>query len=175
MLARKNYEAVLLPRAVLDLANSSYIGSVIYPALFFAIIYATSYQFRHPAPTIGCLAILTALSIARMALSYNVAQITPIAWVRWFSVLTILIAGIWSGFWAFVLYIDGLNNTTLLAIVAMTGITSAGVGILSPLLKLSYAFLFATMLPMIFVLIQQPDGVPIIAITANALKSNRDA
>ena len=31
------------------------------------------------------------------------------------------------------------------------------------------------MLPMILVLIQQPDGVPIIAITANALKSDRDA
>jgi hypothetical protein len=98
---------------------------------------------------------LATLSIARIALSYNVAQTTPIAWVRWFSVLTILIASVWSGFWGFVLYLDGLNNTTLLAIVAVTGITSAGIGILSPLLKLSYAFLFAMMLPMIFVLIQR--------------------
>ncbi len=159
ILVRKNYQTVLLPRAVHDLANSSYAGSVIYPALFFAIIYTTAYQYRHPGLTIACLTILATLSIVRIAISYNVVKITPVAWVRWFSVLTILVAGIWSGIWAFVLYLDGLNNTTLLAIVAMTGITSAGIGTLSPLLKLSYTYLFVMVLPMIYVLVQQPDGV----------------
>jgi signal transduction histidine kinase/ActR/RegA family two-component response regulator len=157
-LPHKNYQA-LLPRAVQDLANSAYAGSLMYVALFFTIIYATDYQTRHPDLTSVSLALLVALSIARIAISYNVKRIVPVIWVRWFSVLTILIVSIWSGFWAVVTHLDGLNKTTLLAIVAGTGIISAGVGTLSPLRKLSYALMLVMLWPTGIILIQQPDGV----------------
>lgn len=159
MLTRDNYRTLLLPRAVQDLASSSYLGSIIYPALFFAIIYATAYQSWHPALTKVCLALLVALSIARIAVSYYVNRVTPAMWVRLFSILTLLIASTWSGFWAIALYLDGLNSTTILSIIAMTGIASAGVGTLSPLRKLSYTLLFVILWPMVAVLIHQPEGV----------------
>lgn len=155
----KKYQTLLLPRAVQDLASSSYAGSIIYPTVFFAIVYATDYQGPHPGLAEICLALITMLGIARMVLSYNVKQVLPVVWVLWFSILTMLIATTWSGFWAIAIYQDGLNTTTLLAIVAITGITSAGVGTLSPLSKLSYGLLFAMLLPMVIVLVQQPDGV----------------
>ena len=155
----KNYSTLLLPRAVHDLAISSYLGSVIYPSLFFAIVYATGYHVWHPELSKVCLALLTVLSAARLAICYRLKRITPIAWIRWFSALTMLIAFVWSFYWTLVLYLDGLNTTTLLAIVAMVGITSAGVGILSPLRKLSYALLFVMLWPLVVILIQQPGGV----------------
>ncbi len=155
----ENYQTLLLPRAVRDLASSSYAGSIIYPTVFFAIIFATHYQSRHPKLTTICLILLVLLGVARMALSYYVDRMLPAVWVRWFSLLTLLIAVTWSGFWVVVLSQDGLNTTTLLAIVAITGIASAGVGTLSPLLKLSYGLLFVMLSPMMIVLIQQPDGV----------------
>ncbi|MCP4010631.1 MAG: response regulator [Proteobacteria bacterium] len=156
----KNYQ-VLLPRAVKDLATSGYAGSIMYVVLFFTIIYATGYQTKHPDLTNACLALLVALSLARIVISYNVKHIAPIIWVRWFSVLTISIVSIWSGFWAAVIHWDGLNKTTLLAIVAMTAIISAGVGTLSPLRKLSYTLMFVMLWPTGIILIQQPDGVGI--------------
>jgi len=155
----KNYQTLLLPRAIRDLATSSYAGSAIYPTVFFAIVFATDYQYRYPGFAQVCMALLVTFSVARTILSYNVKRMLPHIWVRWFSVLTLLIACIWSGFWIITLYQDGLNNTTLLAIVAITGIASAGVGTLSPLRGLSYTLLLIMLSPMAVILFQQPEGV----------------
>ena len=155
----KNHQTLLLPRAVQDLATSSYAGSAIYPTVFFAIVFTTDYQYRYPGFAQLCLALLLAFSVARTVLSYNVKRMSPEIWVRWFSVLTLLIASIWSGFWIITLYQDGLNTTTLLAIVAITGIASAGVGTLSPLRRLSYTLLLIMLSPMAVILLQQREGV----------------
>jgi len=159
MLTQKNIQIRLLPRAVQDLATSSYAGSVIYLALFFTIVYAMDYQSRHPEFIKASLVVMLLLSIARIAVAYNVKRIDSGLWVRWFSVLTLLLASIWSGFWAYIVYLDGLNQTTLLAIVAITGIASAGVGTLSPLRWLSYSMLIVLLWPMVVVLVEQPGGV----------------
>ena len=148
-----------MPKVVQDMAVTAYSGAILYVVLFIATIYATGYQHRYPVLTGVSLTFMVVLSSARIAISYHVKRFSPKTWVRWFSVLTILITCVWSIYWAIVIHKDGLNSTTLLAIIAMIGIASAGVGILSPLRNLSYALLIIMLWPSGLILIQQPDGV----------------
>lgn len=152
-------KTALVTRAVADLALASYAGALIYPALFFTIIYATGYQAMHPTFTIVCLCVMVMACVGRLLLAVDHNNIETGVWVRWFSLLTLVMVSTWSSFWAFAIYTDGLNQTTLISIAASVGIASAGMGTLAPFLKLSYAVMFVLMWPSGLVLTIQPDGV----------------
>ena len=149
----------LLPRAVKDLAATSYAGVLIYVILFVSIIYATGYEGRHPTLTVWCVAGISLVSLARLFLAMSADRISSTTWVRWFSVLTVLIVSVWSGFWTYVIYLDGLNQTTLLSIAASVGIASAGVGTLSPIRNLSIAVIIIMFWPSGLVLSTQRNAV----------------
>jgi signal transduction histidine kinase/CheY-like chemotaxis protein len=151
----------LLPRAVEDLSSASYAGVFIYITLFVTIIYATGYQSNHPALTTTCLWVLGLASLGRLYLARTSRRVEPHSWVRWFTFLTIVMVSIWSGFWTYAIYTDGLNTTTLLSIAASIGIASAGVGTLAPMGMLSYVVLFIMLWPGGLVLSLQPGGVGI--------------
>jgi signal transduction histidine kinase/ActR/RegA family two-component response regulator len=149
----------LLPRAVNDLSAASYAGVLIYVTLFVTIIYATGYQSNHPALTTACIWALSLVSVARLLLASGSRTLAPHTWVRWFMILTILMVSIWSGYWATVIHLDGLNTTTLLSIAASVGIASAGIGTLAPMGRLSFAVLVILLWPSGLVLSSMPDGV----------------
>lgn len=151
----------LLPRAVEDLSSSSYAGVFIYITLFVTIIYATGYQSNHPALTTTCLWVLGLASLGRLYLARISRRVEPGSWVRWFTFLTIVMVSIWSGYWTYAIYMDGLNTTTLLSIAASVGIASAGVGTLAPMGMLSFVVLFIMLWPGGLVLSLQPGGVGI--------------
>ena len=148
-----------LPRAVEDLSAASYAGVFIYLALFVTIIYATGYQVQHPVLTTTCIAGLALASLARLLLARHNQSMEPATWVRSFSSLTILMVSIWSGYWTYVIYADGLNTTTLLSIAASVGIASAGVGTLAPIRRLSIAVIFIMFWPSGLLLSLQAGGV----------------
>ena len=148
-----------LPQAVEDLSSASYAGVFIYLALFVTIIYATGYQVQHPVLTITCIVGLALASLARLVLARRSQTIEPATWVRSFSLLTLLMVSIWSGFWTYVIYADGLNTTTLLSIAASVGIASAGVGTLAPIRQLSIAVIFIMFWPSGLLLSLQEGGV----------------
>jgi signal transduction histidine kinase/CheY-like chemotaxis protein len=149
----------LVSRAIADIAQSSYVGALIYPAIFFTVIYATGYQSMQPTFTIVCICVMVMACIGRLLLAVEHNNIESNVWVRWFSLLTLVIVSTWSSFWAFAIYTDGLNQTTLISIAASVGIASAGIGTLAPFLKLSYAVMYLLMWPSGLVLSIQPDGV----------------
>jgi signal transduction histidine kinase/CheY-like chemotaxis protein len=144
-----------------DLSSASYAGVFIYITLFVTIIYATGYQSNHPALTNTCLWALGLASLGRLYLARKSRSLEPFSWFRWFRILTIVMVSIWSGYWTYVIYLDGLNATTLLSIAASVGIASAGIGTLAPMGMLSFAALFIMLWPSGLVLATQPGGVGI--------------
>ena len=148
-----------LPQAVEDLSTASYAGVFIYLALFVTIIYATGYQVQHPVLTTTSIAGLALASLARLLLARRSQTMEPATWVRSFSLLTILMVSIWSGYWTYVIFADGLNTTTLLSIAASVGIASAGVGTLAPIRRLSIAVIFIMFWPSGLLLSLQGGGV----------------
>ena len=148
-----------LPQAVEDLSSASYAGVFIYLALFVTIIYATGYQVQHSVLTTTCVFGMALASLARLLLARGSRRMDPVIWVRWFSLLTLLMVSIWSGFWTYVIYADGLNTTTLLSIAASVGIASAGVGTLAPIRQLSIAVIFIMFWPSGLLLSMQTGGV----------------
>ena len=149
----------LLPRAIGDLASASYAGVFIYLTLFVTIIYATGYQSSHPSLTLFCVSAMTLTSLARLYIAIVSGHSDPSVWVRWFSLATLLMVVIWSIYWSYVIYQDGLNQTTLLSIVASVGIASAGVGTLAPISLLSLTVIALMLWPSGLVLSTLPDGV----------------
>ncbi len=142
-----------------DLSAASYAGVLIYITLFVTIIYATGYQSHHPVLTGACVWVLGLTSLGRVFIAFKSRSIEPVTWVRWFTLLTVLMVSIWSGYWTRVIYLDGLNTTTLLSIAASVGIASAGIGILAPLGKLSFTVLLIMLLPSGLVLSTLQGGV----------------
>ena len=142
-----------------DLSAASYAGVLIYITLFVTIIYATGYQSRHPELTSACVWALGLTSLGRVFIAFKSRSIEPVTWIRWFTLLTVLMVSIWSGYWTRVIYLDGLNTTTLLSIAASVGIASAGIGILAPLGKLSFTVLLIMLWPSGLVLSTLQGGV----------------
>jgi signal transduction histidine kinase/CheY-like chemotaxis protein len=148
----------LLPRAVSDLAGSSYAGSIIYFLLFVSIVFATGYDNLHPLVSYVCTGLLALFCGSRFLLGLSVSKFDPHRWVQLFSVLTIMIVVVWSSYWAYAIYNDGLNETTLISIAASVGIASAGTGTLSPISRLSYAVVYLMILPSGVLVSLQPGG-----------------
>lgn len=142
-----------------DLSAASYAGVLIYITLFVTIIFATGYQSRHPEFTSACVWALGLTSLGRVFIAFKSRSIEPVTWIRWFTLLTVLMVSIWSGYWTRVIYLDGLNTTTLLSIAASVGIASAGIGILAPLGKLSFTVLLIMLWPSGLVLSTLQGGV----------------
>lgn len=151
----------LLPRAIGDLATASYAGVFIYLTLFVTIIYSTGYQTRHPSLTLLCVSAMALTSLARLYIARASKHSDPAVWVRWFSSATLLMVTIWSVYWSHAIHHDGLNQTTLLSIVASVGIASAGVGTLAPISLLSLAVIALMLWPSGVVLSTLPNGVGI--------------
>jgi len=149
----------LLPRAIGDLATASYAGVFIYLTLFVTIIYSTGYQTRHPSLTLLCVSAMALTSLARLYIARASKHSDPAVWVRWFSSATLLMVTIWSVYWSYAIHHDGLNQTTLLSIVASVGIASAGVGTLAPISLLSLAVIALMLWPSGVVLSTLPNGV----------------
>ena len=149
----------LLPRAIGDLATASYAGVFIYLTLFVTIIYSTGYQTRHPSLTLLCVSAMALTSLARLYIAKASKHSDPAVWVRWFSSATLLMVTIWSIYWSYAIHHDGLNQTTLLSIVASVGIASAGVGTLAPISLLSLAVIALMLWPSGVVLSTLPNGV----------------
>ncbi|MBT8122884.1 MAG: response regulator [Gammaproteobacteria bacterium] len=149
----------LLPRAIGDLATASYAGVFIYLTLFVTIIYSTGYQTRHPSLTLLCVSAMALTSLARLYIARASKHSDPAVWVRWFSSATLLMVTIWSIYWSYAIHHDGLNQTTLLSIVASVGIASAGVGTLAPISLLSLAVIALMLWPSGVVLSTLPNGV----------------
>ena len=80
----------LVSRAVADLALASYAGALIYPAIFITIIYATGYQAAHPTFTIICMCVMMMACVGRLLLAVEHKNIETGVWVRWFSLLTLV-------------------------------------------------------------------------------------
>lgn len=149
----------LLPRAIGDLATASYAGVFIYLTLFVTIIYSTGYQTRHPSLTLICVSAMALTSLARLYIARASKHSDPAVWVRWFSSATLLMVTIWSIYWSYAIHHDGLNQTTLLSIVASVGIASAGIGTLAPISLLSLAVIVLMLWPSGVVLSTLPNGV----------------
>jgi signal transduction histidine kinase/CheY-like chemotaxis protein len=149
----------LLPRAIGDLATASYAGVFIYLTLFVTIIYSTGYQTRHPSLTLLCVSAMALTSLARLYIARASKHSDPAVWVRWFSSATLLMVTIWSGYWSHAIHHDGLNQTTLLSIVASVGIASAGLGTLAPISLLSLSVIALMLWPSGLVLSTLPNGV----------------
>ncbi len=126
-------------------------GTVIYVALFATVVLSTSYHERFPRLAAATAAALVVIGMWRMVmiLTFNRWYAWhPNSWRILFSLATVSVGAVWSGFWAFAVLADGMVSATNLAVMATVGIAAAGVSTLAPSRSLTTAFLVLMMLPL---------------------------
>ncbi|MFZ5515761.1 MAG: response regulator [Candidatus Zhuqueibacterota bacterium] len=134
----------LKTRADLDLGRRSVYSPLVHLLLYGIILTTTSYLYDHKAVILGHGVFILIFAGVRFVLAVYREQLylrNPQVWKRLFFIGTIGLAATWGGFTGHTVAVYGLTWTSLLVLLATSGISSAVVTSLSPTLKLLQVFL----------------------------------
>ena len=148
--SKNELEVELIKQADLELGRRSVPGPFVYLLLYSIIMLSTNYMNDHRVAIIllGFSTFILAGIRFVIALFRNKLYLKKtIIWKRIFFCLTILLAIIWGGFTSYTVAIYGLSWTSLLVLLATSGICSAAVTSLSPNLKLLQFYLILMIAP----------------------------
>ena len=135
-----------------QMASASLLGSLGYPALALVALASTDYVHRLPAFAIEWLAATAGVHALRIvwALSFDrLFDRNPRLWTAVFHASTLAIAALWGSACCASLISYGLNFDSMIALVAIAGITAISVVNISRSLPLLVGYMVLTLAPIV--------------------------
>lgn len=132
-----------------DLARRSIVGVFSYFVLWLIIYFTRQLEVNKILMEfLGFM--LAAVAVGRLYLALRFDELYAAGKQRWrflFAFGTVMSAVIWGGVCALALYFNDLGPTSVMVLLATTGIASGGVVMLAPAARLGGIFLFSLLLP----------------------------